>query len=709
MSLHETSLSTVEATPRQRRQAYGAILVSALVFAAMVPFAKVALAPYFAFIPVYQSALVAADLLTAIVLFSQFHALRSRSLFVLASGYLFTAFAATLHMLTFPGLFGPTGLFGARQQTTAWMYMFWHGGFPLFVVVYAWLRDREEVEPATVSSSITAMVVGAGAAFALAGAFLLVSTAGHDALPAIMKGNRYTPAMVAVVTSVWVMSLVAVLALWRKPKHTVLDLWLLVVMCAWLFDIALSAVLNGGRYDLGFYAGRIYGLIAASAVLVALLLEHGRLLGRLARSYERQREEQAELSAANRELEAARQAAVAADRAKDVFLATMSHEIRTPMNGVLGLLELLAIAELRPEQRTQVNIIRESAQSLLRIIDDLLDFSKIEAGRLEVFPEATSITRVVTLVAEGFRGAASSKKLVLDIQIDPRIAPSLWVDGLRLRQILNNLVSNAIKFTENGKVSLTAELLAREGDQDVVLFEIRDTGIGIRPEDQEKLFQPFTQVAASTSRKFGGTGLGLSICRRLAGMMGGEIRLKSAVGSGTTVSLQLRMERAAAPPAEPAALVEKAGSAAPAFARRPCPDIAQAEREGTLVLAVDDHPINRMVLQRQLASIGYASEVAEHGREALELWRSGRYGLVVTDCHMPELDGYALTRAIRAEETARKLPRVPIIAFTANAMAGEAETCLAAGMDDYLAKPVQLAELAAKVDAWLPLRAQAAD
>jgi signal transduction histidine kinase/ActR/RegA family two-component response regulator len=697
----EASLSTVPASAAQRRQAFGAIALSALIFVALAPFAKVAQPPHQGFIPTYQSVLIAADVMTALILYSQYHALRLPSLFVLATGYLFTAFAATLHMLTFPGLFSPNGLFGARAQTTAWMYMFWHAGFPLFVIGYAWLKDREELEPATVSASVTAMIVGAGAVFGVAGAFLLLATAGHDSLPAIMNGSRYTQAMIIVITSVWVLSLVAMAAVWLKPKRTILDLWLMVVMGAWLCDIALSAMLNGGRFDLGFYFGRLYGLLAAGLVLGVLLLEHARLLGRLARSHDALRAEQEGLAAANGELQAAREAAVAADRAKDVFLATMSHEIRTPMNGVLGLLELLSLTELRAEQRSQVDTIRESAQSLLRIIDDLLDFSKIEAGRLEVFPEAASVPRIVSLVAEGFRGAASAKKLVLEYRVDKQISPALWVDGLRLRQILNNLLSNAIKFTEDGKVTVSAELIARQDDEELVRFDVRDTGIGIRAEDQEKLFQPFTQVARDTNRRFGGTGLGLSICRRLAEMMGGEIRLQSAVGEGTTVSLILRMKRVAAEPAAPPAQPALAGG----VVRRTCPSVEDAERDGCLVLAADDHPINRMVLQRQLANIGYASEAAENGREALELWRTGRFALLVTDCHMPELDGYQLTRAIREEEVLGGKGHVPIIAFTANAMAGEAEQCYAAGMDDYLEKPVQIAELAAKLNVWLPLKA----
>ena len=674
---HEGPLSALSASPSQRRLAYGVVVVSTLVFAALVPFAKTPLPPQPAFIPSYQSALVALDLMTSVVLFAQFHALRSRALFALACGYLFTAFAAFAHMLTFPGLFAAGGLFGSRAQSTAWLYMFWHGGFPLFVLAYAWMRDREAV-PASWKSTAYAVVAATGCVFAVTALCLLWVTAGHESLPPIMDGNHYTPAMIGVVTGVWLLSLIALVVVWRKPQRTLLDLWLLVVMCAWLFDIALAAVLNAGRFDLGFYAGRVYGLIAASVVLIVVLVEHGRVSGRLARAHE---------------------AAVTADRAKDVFLATMSHEIRTPMNGVLGLLELLSLSDLKPEQSAQVDTVRESAHSLLRIIDDLLDFSKIEAGKLDLYPESTSVARVVSLVAESFQGTASSKKLLLEGRVDPRIPHHLWVDGLRLRQILNNLVSNALKFTDHGKVTVSAVLVDNEGDYAVVRFEVSDTGIGIKPEDQERLFQPFMQAAAWTTRRYGGTGLGLSICRRLATMMGGDIELKSEPGRGSTFALRLRLKRVEAETPEPAPVARPMRIAS----KREAPNVATAEREGKLVLVADDHPINRMVLQRQLASIGYASEAAEDGRQALEMWRTGRFAMIFSDCHMPELDGYQLTQAIRQEERVRGW-RTPIIAFTANAMAGEAEQCIAAGMDDYLAKPVQISELAAKVETWLPLR-----
>jgi len=263
-------LSTLPAERRERRIALKLVAVSAMIFAAVAPFAKVQLSPVWAFIPAYESALAVTDLMTAVLLFGQFGFLRSQALLVLAGGYLFTTFITLAHALTFPGLFSPEGLLGAGPQTTAWLYMAWHGVFPLCVIAYAWLNGRERrlIDPSNVR---IAMLVAGAAAFVAVCGFAYLATGGRQLLPAIMQGNRYTPAMVGVVSTVWALSLVALGALWRRRPHTVLDLWVMVVMCAWIFDIGLSAVLNAGRFDVGFYAGRIYGLMASSLVLLMLL------------------------------------------------------------------------------------------------------------------------------------------------------------------------------------------------------------------------------------------------------------------------------------------------------------------------------------------------------------------------------------------------------------------------------------------------------
>jgi signal transduction histidine kinase/DNA-binding response OmpR family regulator len=417
---------------------------------------------------------------------------------------------------------------------------------------------------------------------------------------------------------------------------------------------------------------------------------------------ERVKHRTAELEESNLRLQAA-------DAAKSRFLSMMSHEIRTPMNGVLGMLELLSLTPLDGQQKSTLEVVRESGRSLLRIIDDILDFSKIEAGKLEVIPQVASIPRIVADVVGIYAGNASSKSLTLKSHSDPRISPAVLVDATRLQQVLNNLVSNAIKFTTEGFVELRAELLCHEGNREVVRFTVKDTGIGVSGEAQAGLFQPFAQAGGATSRSFGGTGLGLSIAQRLANLMGGHISMQSAPGRGTTMTLDLPL-----PVADPDALSDDSRRTASrdlqaaSLQRRNAPSTEEAAAEGTLVLAVDDHPINRLVLMRQVTLLGYACDTASDGREALEKWRSGLYRTVITDCNMPEMDGYELARAIRKEESSGRCPRTLVIACTANALRGDAENCFAAGMDDYIAKPVEIAKLMAKLDYWLPIANRAA-
>ncbi len=398
----------------------------------------------------------------------------------------------------------------------------------------------------------------------------------------------------------------------------------------------------------------------------------------------------------------ARKFAEEATRAKSMFLASMSHEIRTPMNGVLGMLELLSLTKLDAEQHGTLRVVRDSGTSLLRIIDDILDFSKIEAGKLEIRPEAGSIADAVNGVHQVYSGIASGKDLLLLKSLDPRISPAVLVDSLRLRQILNNLVSNALKFTPKGHVEIKAELLERNNGLESVRFAVTDTGIGISKEGQAHLFQPFVQAEGDTTKRFGGTGLGLTICRRLADMMGGAIEMESEPGKGTTMMFTVSL-----PIADPKDLPKTGtageGGAALVAGRRPAPTVEAARAEGTLVLMADDHPTNRILLKRQLNLLGYAAEAAENGVAALEQWKSGGFAIVVTDCNMPEMDGYELARAIRASEAGHGGRRVPIIACTANALAGGAEQCFAAGMDDFLVKPVEIDALARVLDRWLRL------
>jgi two-component system, NarL family, sensor histidine kinase EvgS len=397
----------------------------------------------------------------------------------------------------------------------------------------------------------------------------------------------------------------------------------------------------------------------------------------------------------------------AANEAKSHFLATMSHEIRTPMNGVLAMLELLSLTRLDEEQAASLGIVRESGQALLRIIDDILDISKIEAGKMDIVPEAASMARLVERVVNIYSGMASRKGLALNSGVDAGIAPALLFDPVRLQQVIGNLVNNAIKFTPSGEVSIRVRLVEERPKENVLRLEVRDTGIGMTPEEQERVFEAFTQASAATTGRFGGTGLGLSISRQLTRLMDGTIEMKSRPGEGTEVRVTLAL-----PVAEAKAVAAQPASALSAPSRVEPPPVEAAAREGRLVMVVDDHPINRIVLLKQVNALGYAGDIAEDGLDAMLKWESGRFGLLLLDCNMPRMSGYDVARAIRAREREAGLAPTWIVACTANALVGEAEKCFQAGMDDYVTKPVELAQLSGKLSRWLqsgPVEAQALD
>lgn len=412
----------------------------------------------------------------------------------------------------------------------------------------------------------------------------------------------------------------------------------------------------------------------------------------LASDVSEERRRQRELEQALAAAERSREEAEAANQAKSTFLATMSHEIRTPMNGVLGMMDVLEAEGLPEGQARTVATMRESAQALLHIIDDVLDFSKIEAGALALEETTFSLTGLVEGVVATLRPQAEGRGLSLVAAVAPGSTDVLLGDPTRVRQILFNLLGNALKFTERGGAMIRARTESTGDGRARVVLTVSDTGIGISNAEQARLFRPFSQADSSTTRRYGGTGLGLSIVRRLAQLMGGDVKVESATGAGSTFTVMLDL--AAAPAAFPMADLPAADAASTAA-------LVSAHLAGNSVLVVDDHPINREVLVRQLQVLGVGADSAADGRDGLRAWSGGRYAIVFADLHMPLMDGFEMTAEIRRLEAANGRPRTPIVAVTANAMAGEDERCRAAGMDGYLAKPVGLARLRATLQRWL--------
>jgi signal transduction histidine kinase/ActR/RegA family two-component response regulator len=629
-------LATAAAGKRQRLIAIAVVAFSALLFLLAIPFAKVKLVPIAAFIPAYESALIINDLITAILLLGQFMKLRSRAVLALAAGYLFDALIIVPHALSFPGGFAPEGVIGGGSQTTAWLYILWHGGFPLFVIAYAWLKNEADAAHHAMTAPALVLVAALFVA-ALVVACTVATTIGHDWLPPILVNNSYTPTAIFFLGASWVLSLLALAVLWWRGVRSVLDLWIAVVMCAWIFDIALSAVFNGGRYDLGFYAGRAYGLLAASFVLAVVLLETSGLFSRLAETTAELRGETLKLKGDVRQGIARQQEIEAQLRQAQKMEAIgnltggMAHDFNNLLGVIIGNLDLLRSrprggAGMDPEIGQYTGEALDAALKGAELTRRLLAFARrqpLAPKRVDINEHVAEISKLV------------SRTLGDDIEIKLDLRADVWpvvADPAQLEASLVNIINNARDAMPRGG-RLTIATSNQNLDEDYVslhpglapgnyvLIELNDTGTGIPPDVLSRIFEPFF----TTKEQGKGTGLGLSMVFGFMKQSGGHVNVYSEAGHGTTFRLYLPRATSS--------------TEAPVVTSTTVPVGDET------ILAVEDNEGLRRIAVRQLGDLGYRVIEAHDGASALRTLESEHVDLLFTDVVMPGgWNGYTLAK-----------------------------------------------------------------
>src|SRR5580658_813147 len=511
-------LSMLPAGPADRRFAVGAALSSLAIFTLALPFAREPLPRMTAFIPCYESALVVNDLITTILLYGQFSIMRSRALLVLASTYCFSTLITVVHALSFPGLFSETGLLGAGTQSTAWLYMFWHGGFPAGILWFASLKDGGAGR--TRMSAPSSVGLAVAAVLALVAALTVLATVGAGALPEIMQGDGYSRAMLFVIATVWSLSLLALFALSGRRPKSILDLWLMVVLCAWLCDVALSAMFNAGRFDLGFYVGRVYGLTAASTVLAVLLLETVTLYVRLARAMEAERQER------ERRLREMRSELIHVSRLSELgqMVSALAHEVNQPLTAIGNYIRASERLGQIGDPAGAQTMLGKAADEVNRagaIIRRLRDFIKKNKSRQREEDLRATIEETMALALIG----TDRGEIGTELHVHPAV-PAAHIDKIQIQQVLLNLIRNALEAMAD-RPSRALVIATAPSARAMVEISVADTGPGLADEVRARLFQPFVTTKST------GMGVGLSICHAIIEAHGGRLWAEDNPSGGT--------------------------------------------------------------------------------------------------------------------------------------------------------------------------------